>query len=118
MTIEERPWGSFEVLLDAPECKVKRIIVKAGKRFSLQRHKLREEHWIMVSGTGVLTTGYRLDDLDDRVVKAGDSIHIDIEQVHRIKAGGSDLTFIEVQLGASFEESDIERFEDDYGRSN
>ena len=52
--IENKPWGSYEVLLDEPNYKVKRIVVDAYQRFSLQYHKHREEHWVIVDGSGCL----------------------------------------------------------------
>ena len=58
---EHRPWGSFTVLADEPDHKVKRIVVKPGQRLSLQRHKHRQEHWLIVSGEAVVT-------LDDNLV--------------------------------------------------
>jgi len=110
---EERPWGSFEVLSDASDHKVKRIIVKAGQRLSLQRHGRRGEHWFVVKGEGVVT-------LDDKevAVENGSSVDIPAGTKHRIKNTGSDeLIFIEIQTGDYFGEDDIERFEDDYNRS-
>ncbi len=110
--IETRPWGSYEVLLDAPDCKVKRIIVKAGQRLSLQSHKKREEHWIIVRGEGEVTLG------NGEVLKRvfpSDRVYVPRGFKHRIQAI-CDLTFIEVQLGSYFGEDDIERFSDDYGR--
>ena len=52
---EERPWGSFENLLDEDYCKVKRIIVKPGQRLSYQYHHERTEHWVIVQGEATLT---------------------------------------------------------------
>ena len=52
--IEHKPWGSYEVLLDEPNYKVKRIVVDAYQRFSLQYHKHREEHWVIVGGSGTV----------------------------------------------------------------
>ena len=52
--IENKPWGSYEVLLDEPNYKVKRIVVDAYQRFSLQYHKHREEHWVIVDGSGTV----------------------------------------------------------------
>jgi len=110
---EVRPWGEYTVLLDAPNTKVKRIIVKAGERLSLQRHQKREEHWIVVSGQGEVTLG-----LTRKQLFPGDRVYIPKGVKHRIQAIRSmDLTFIEVQLGTYFGEDDIERFEDDFGRS-
>jgi len=109
---EHRPWGSFTVLADEPDHKVKRIVVKPGQRLSLQRHKHRQEHWLIVSGEAVVT-------LDDNLVTIGPGQAVDIArgQVHRVENKGKEpLVFIEVQLGDYFGEDDIERLEDDYGR--
>lgn len=114
--IEERPWGSFEILLDAPDCKVKRIIVKPGARLSLQRHVYRREEWICVAGQGLVTCGEDMNDLLDDLIEPGDSRTIPIGYIHRVTGGPNGLTFIEVQTGTYFGEDDIERFSDDYGR--
>jgi mannose-6-phosphate isomerase-like protein (cupin superfamily) len=109
---EHRPWGSFTILADESDHKVKRIVVKPGQRLSLQRHKHRQEHWLIVSGEAVVT-------LDDTLVTLGPGQAVDIArgQVHRVENKGKEpLVFIEVQLGDYFGEDDIERLEDDYGR--
>jgi mannose-6-phosphate isomerase len=109
----ERPWGNFTVLDDdAPDHKVKRIVVHPGKRLSYQRHFKRAEHWFIVSGTAKVT-------LDGTVTElhAGESIDIPLEGAHRIaNEGDDDVVFIEVQHGTYFGEDDIVRLEDDYGR--
>ncbi len=110
---EERPWGNYTVLDDeALDHKVKRIVVRPGKRLSYQRHAKRAEHWFIVSGTATVT-------LDDVVseVRAGESIDIPTESAHRIaNEGGTDVVVIEVQQGTYFGEDDIVRLEDDFGR--
>lgn len=108
----KRPWGYFEVLSDAPDHKVKRIIVEPGGILSLQRHKKRSEHWFIVSGNGRMT-------LEDKQypVNAGDTIDIPVGTAHRIENISTDkLIIIEVQTGTYFGEDDIERLEDKYGR--
>lgn len=108
-----RPWGFYEVLSDQPDHKVKRITVYPGKRLSLQRHQRRSEHWHIVKGNGTMT-------LDDREfhMQGGDSVDIPQGSLHRIaNSGGEDLVFIEVQRGDYFGEDDIERIEDDFGRT-
>jgi len=109
---EHRPWGSFTILADEPDHKVKRIVVKPKARLSLQRHQQRQEHWLIVSGEATVT-------LDDQILTLtkGESVDIARGQVHRVENKGRDqLVFIEVQLGDYFGEDDIERLEDDYGR--
>ena len=54
MNIVKKPWGTYEVLLDQPTYKVKRIVVHPYERFSLQYHKHREEHWVIVEGDGIV----------------------------------------------------------------
>ncbi len=109
----ERPWGNYTVLdADAPDHKVKRIVVHPGKRLSYQRHAKRAEHWFIVSGTATVT----LDGVV-RKVQAGESIDIPTEGAHRVaNEGDADVVFIEVQRGTYFGEDDIVRLEDDYGR--
>lgn len=110
---DERPWGHYVVLDDAEDHKVKRIVVRSGKRLSLQVHQFRAEHWFVVAGTGVATVG-----ADMVAVGAGDSLDIPVRTAHRIEnAGDEDLVFIEVQTGESFGEDDIVRLDDDFGRS-
>ena len=111
MEIEKRPWGSYEVLLDEPTYKVKRIIVEPHQQLSLQFHNFREEHWTIVDGSGTLRVGECTFD-----VKVGDRILIPKLSVHRATALNEKLIFIEVQLGKC-EEEDITRLEDSYGRS-
>ena len=116
-TTEARPWGSFEVLLDAPDCKVKRIVVKAGKRLSLQRHEKRSEVWTCVSGEGIVTKQPPHGAMENYGFAVGDVEKIPVNTIHRVEASPyQDLVFIEVQTGTYFGEDDIERFEDDYGR--
>ena len=109
---DHRPWGSFTILADEVDHKVKRIVVHPGQRLSLQRHKHRREHWLMVSGTAVVTRNNDLITLE-----AGQAIDIALGDIHRVQNDGEDdVVFIEVQLGDYFGEDDIERLEDDYGR--
>ena len=112
MKEENRPWGSYRVLSDEPDHKVKRIVIYPGKRLSLQRHRKRSEHWYMVRGNATVT-------LDDRLVavEKGRSVDIPRASLHRIENTGSEeVVLIEVQTGEYFGEDDIERFEDDFGR--
>ena len=110
--IEERAWGKFEVLLDEPGYKVKRITVNAGHRLSYQSHENRAELWHFVKGVGCVT----LED-NNIDVKYDDVIKIPRRAKHRIaNTGKKELVFIETQTGDSFEEEDIVRYSDDYGR--
>ena len=109
---EKKPWGGYEVLSNRADHKVKRIVVNAGERLSLQRHQKRSEHWFVVSGEGDVTLGEKLVRL-----RAGESVDIPKGSLHRVSNPGVEpLVFIEIQRGDYFGEDDIERFEDDYGR--
>jgi len=111
--VDHRPWGFYEVLSDAPDHKVKRITVNPGARLSYQRHKHRQEHWYIVAGSAVITL-----DGTDHQRKPGEAIDIPLGAWHRMSNGGEDnVVFIEVQTGTYFGEDDIERSDDDYGRS-
>jgi mannose-6-phosphate isomerase-like protein (cupin superfamily) len=109
----DRPWGYYEVLHEEPGCKVKKFVVTPGKRLSLQRHRHRAEHWVVVRGEGMITCG-----ADTVRLLPGESIDIPLGELHRAgSAGPEDLVVIEVQMGKYLGEDDIERFEDDYGRA-
>ena len=110
---DQRPWGFYEVLSgDKSDHKVKRITVWPGKRLSLQYHQKRREHWIVVSGTGLVTVGMKQVEL-----QVGESIDIPLGAHHRIEnIGPTLLVFIEVQQGEYLGEDDIVRIEDDFGR--
>ena len=108
--ITERPWGTYETILDEPNYKVKRIVVRAGHQFSLQYHNLREEHWTIVSGRGYIQIGDKI-----TATNAGQSYYIPEGEIHRATSILSDLVFIETQIGEC-NENDIVRIQDDYGR--
>lgn len=111
---EQRPWGTYEIIRDEPDYKLKLITVNPGQRLSYQYHHKRKEHWSFISGTGVLT-------LNDKVhtVTPGSQALIPALCKHRIENTGSEpLRFIEVQLGEYFGEDDIVRIKDDYGRED
>ena len=107
-----RPWGTYEVLLDEPDYKVKRIIVNPNQQFSLQYHNHREEHWAVVGGSGNILVGEMLEESF-----IGSFWVIPKKTLHRATAGPDGLVFIETQVGDCYEE-DIVRLEDDYGRNN
>ena len=110
--ITKCPWGSFEVLSEGPNYKVKRIVVWPQSKLSLQSHKLRNEHWYAVSGMGTATL-----DGNDYPLRAGCAVDIPAGIKHRVQnSAAENLVIIEVQTGEYFGEDDIERFEDDYGR--
>ena len=110
---DERPWGSFTVLDEGDNFKVKRIEVLPGKRLSYQKHSRRAEHWVVVQGTAKVT----LDDRD-HIVQAGEAIDVAIGSAHRVENPGQELlVFIEVQRGEYLGEDDIVRLQDDFGRA-
>ena len=108
--IYERPWGTYEVLLDEPNYKVKRIEVNPYQQFSLQYHNHRDEYWTVVSGSGKIVI-----DGTEYSTESKKSFYISKQSVHRAAAYGDGLVFIEVQKGDCKEE-DIVRIQDDYGR--
>lgn len=110
---DHRPWGFYEVFSGREDHKVKRITVYPGKRLSYQRHRRRSEHWHIVDGEAVVTL-----DGEDIPLSGGESIDIPCGGAHRIaNPGEKNVVFIEVQKGDYFGEDDIERLEDDFGRS-
>ena len=109
---ERRPWGSFTVLQEGEGFKIKLIEIAPGKRLSLQRHKNRAEHWVVVSGTAKVTSGNKVN-----LVQSNESIYISRGVVHRLEnPGRSAIKIVEVQTGGYLKEDDIERFQDDFKR--
>lgn len=108
-----RPWGTFTVLDEGPQHKMKRISVRPNAVLSLQMHHHRSEHWIVVSGRAEVVNGDR-----EYIVEANESTFIPARTKHRLANSGSeDLVIIEVQTGSYLGEDDIVRFEDVYGRA-
>jgi mannose-1-phosphate guanylyltransferase / mannose-6-phosphate isomerase len=108
-----RPWGSVQALEDGERYQVKRLVVKAGERLSLQMHHHRSEHWIVVRGSAKVT----INDLI-KTVHENESIYIPLGATHRLENPGKiPLELIEVQTGSYLGEDDIVRIEDDYKRS-
>lgn len=108
-----RPWGSYDSLAVGPGFQVKRIVVKPGAALSLQRHRHRAEHWVVVSGVAEVTCDNRVFEL-----KANQSAYIPQGSVHRLRnTTRTPVELIEVQSGSYLGEDDIERFDDAYGRA-
>jgi len=108
-----RPWGSYDSIDQDDGFQVKRIKVKPGARLSLQSHKCRAEHWIVVRGTARVTR-----DNDVFELHANQSTYIPLGAKHRLENPGTEmLELIEVQSGSYLGEDDIVRYEDVYGRS-
>lgn len=130
-TVEEkRPWGSYRIIFDSKDypyhdeepMKIKIITVNPKQRLSLQSHKNRDETWLITSGQAAV---YLEDsDFTGKIEKTihgpQDIIFIKRGQIHRIENLSENdlLIFCEMQTGSSFEEDDIIRYEDDYGRVN
>ncbi|MBL4787253.1 MAG: mannose-1-phosphate guanylyltransferase/mannose-6-phosphate isomerase [Cohaesibacteraceae bacterium] len=109
---EIRPWGNFAPLHNGKTHQVKVITVNAGGQLSLQKHRFRAEHWIVVSGTATVTVGRNTSEL-----KSGEHAHIALGSVHRLENFGDEpVVLIEVQTGTYFGEDDIVRLEDAYLR--
>jgi mannose-6-phosphate isomerase-like protein (cupin superfamily) len=108
-----RPWGYYESIDAGDGFQVKRLMIKPGARLSLQRHKHRAEHWIVVSGEAKVTC-----ESEELHLRANQSTYIPTGAKHRLEnPGANPLYVIEVQSGAYLGEDDIERFADDYRRT-
>jgi mannose-1-phosphate guanylyltransferase/mannose-6-phosphate isomerase len=108
-----RPWGYYESIDMGERFQVKRIVVIPGGILSLQKHRHRSEHWIVVRGTAEVTIGEQV-----RAVHENESVYIPIGSVHRMANKGKiPLELIEVQTGSYLGEDDIERLEDIYKRN-
>jgi mannose-1-phosphate guanylyltransferase / mannose-6-phosphate isomerase len=108
-----RPWGWYDSIDAGERFKVKRIVVTPGAALSLQMHRHRAEHWVVVSGTARVTRG-------EEVFTIGEnqSTYIPLGTVHRLENPGKlPLEIIEVQSGSYLSEDDIVRLEDTYGRN-
>ena len=107
-----RPWGSYDGIDAGGRFQVKRIVVNPGASLSLQMHHHRAEHWIVVSGTALVTKGE-----ESFLVSENESTYIPLGTVHRLSNPGKlPLEMIEVQSGSYLGEDDIVRFDDKYGR--
>ena len=107
-----RPWGTYTVLEEGPRFKIKRIVVKPGASLSLQYHRRRSEHWVVVSGSAKIVNGEH-----EIVLGADQSSYIPAGTAHRLaNPGDVDCVMIEVQSGDYLGEDDIVRLDDNYGR--
>lgn len=106
-----RPWGKFIQFTHNELSTVKIITVNAGEALSLQKHHKRDEFWFIISGSGTL----QLDDKEQNF-GPGDKFFITRGSAHRVTALGEPVTFLEIAVG-EFDENDIERLEDRYGRT-
>ena len=108
------PWGFHKLIIDNKAYKLKILSVNPQSQLSLQKHRFREEHWIVVKGQGeVIIDEKKLE------ISVGDYIHIPISSAHSLKnTSQENMVVVEVQLGDILEESDIKRISDIYGRDS
>lgn len=107
-----RPWGRYRVLEHSERFKIKSIIVNAGSKLSLQLHRHRTEHWVVIQGNAEVTLGERR-----FTIHEGESAYVPRSTLHRLANPGTvPLEIIEVSNGEYVGEDDIERYDDDYGR--
>lgn len=107
-----RPWGTFSVLENEEGYKIKKIMVRPGKRLSLQKHLHRNEHWIVVSGTATVQVEEKV-----FLLCENESTYIKAGQLHRLgNEGKIPLVLIEAQVGSYIGEDDIVRVSDDFKR--
>jgi mannose-1-phosphate guanylyltransferase/mannose-6-phosphate isomerase len=107
-----RPWGNYERLDIGPGYQVKRIVVKPGGVLSLQKHRHRAEHWVVVQGLAEVTIGEKV-----QTVGPSQSVYVPLGEVHRLaNRGDTPVVLIEVQTGSYLGEDDIVRLEDTYNR--
>jgi mannose-6-phosphate isomerase-like protein (cupin superfamily) len=108
---EKRPWGNFEKFTENEVSTVKIITVNPGEAFSLQHHAKRDEFWRILSGRGLITIGE-----ESKSIKEGDEYFIKRGTNHRVEASEEAVVFLEIAFG-EFDEQDITRVEDKYGRN-
>jgi mannose-6-phosphate isomerase-like protein (cupin superfamily) len=112
-TFQTRPWGGFQTLEEGRGYKVKRLLVRPGQRLSLQRHRFRAEHWVVVTGSPRVIVSGR-----SRRLRPRGAVDVPRGAWHRIENPGRiPVVLIEVQHGPYLGEDDITRRQDDYGRA-
>jgi mannose-1-phosphate guanylyltransferase/mannose-6-phosphate isomerase len=108
---DDRPWGGFRQFAHNAQCTVKILTVAAGQQLSLQSHRSRDELWV------VLDPGLKVEiDGQEHLAVPGDEFVIERGSRHRLGSAGSTGRVLEISFG-EFDEDDIERYEDVYGRS-
>lgn len=109
-----RPWGSYDSIDSGPRYQVKRITVQPGAKLSVQLHHHRAEHWVVVSGTALVTLGDK-----QHLLSENQSIYVPVGEIHALENPGKmPLDLIEVQVGSYLGEDDIVRLDDWYGRAD
>ena len=111
-SFSHRPWGGFMVVDRSPEYQVKKLHIRPGGKISLQAHRFRSEHWVVVKGRATVTRDGMVG-----VLHANESTYIPAGCSHRLENRETEeLVVIEVQTGEYLGEDDIQRFEDAYQR--
>ncbi len=108
---EERPWGDFERFTLNEPSTVKIITLNPGEELSVQQHSHRDEEWRILRGLGTVVVG-----TTKTPVAPGDTFVVLRGQKHQVTSGPEGLQFLEISFGA-FNEDDITRFSDKYGRA-
>ena len=112
-TKDFRPWGWFDSIFKQENYQIKMLCVKPGQSLSLQKHKYRSEHWVVVKGEAKVTIANKI-----KKIKVGESVYIPLKVKHRLENEHDkiDLMIVEVQTGSYLGEDDIIRYEDNYSR--
>lgn len=108
---EVRPWGNFERFTLNETSTVKIITVSPNEELSLQTHEHRDEHWRVLQGSGSVVVGEQT-----LPAEVGDTFYVARGQKHRMAGGPQGLQILEIATG-TFDEADITRLEDKYGRT-
>jgi mannose-6-phosphate isomerase-like protein (cupin superfamily) len=107
---EKRPWGFFRRFTDNITSTVKILVVKPNEELSLQSHNKREEFWHVINGSGI----FEIED-KEYIVEKGFEQYVPVKTKHKIKAGEDGIEILEISFG-DFNEEDIIRYKDKYGR--
>ena len=110
----KKPWGFYRSLIKEDGYQVKKLFIKPGESLSLQRHKHRAEHWVIINGKGIFTCGEK-----EITLSKNENLFIPAGEKHRVANPFSEnLEIIEVLVGDYLGEDDIERLDDKYGRQD
>tara|TARA_R100001377_G_C3141079_1_gene92682 strand:- start:214 stop:582 length:369 start_codon:yes stop_codon:yes gene_type:complete len=119
----EKPWGSYEVLLEQEDYVVKKLTLHPAKQFSLQKHEHRDEEWVVLEGEGLLTLGPDVDSASQSFLSERSRAMVPQGFVHRLLNinTNKNLEVLEIWWGGygkTLSEEDIIRYADDYGRKD
>lgn len=111
--IDYRPWGHFEILSISKNYQIKQIVVKPGASLSLQSHKYRSEHWVLIEGKAKVTINKKIS-----IINKNESVFVPVGATHRLENPGKEnVVLIEIQTGSYLGEDDITRYDDAYNRT-